>query len=183
MPDATFELADRRIVSAPGCNLVVMKTERVKMMIAQTERPKGNMPESANVRRWGTVIMTVILLGLFFQACFAGAMISGAGWALRAHSLTSTALIVATIVASLVSLATFRRSPHGLKFGLGLLALAMLMLAQAAVGILSAKGSNLLWIHVPLGVALFGMAVWAVTNVRHFGPSDNVSGIRPSGAA
>jgi len=113
--------------------------------------------------------MSVILLGIVLQACFAGAMMSGADWALRAHSLTAAALVVATIIASLVSLAALRRLPHGLKFGLGLLSLAVMMVAQAVLGVLSAKGANLLWIHVPLGAALLGMAAWAITDVRNFG--------------
>lgn len=116
--------------------------------------------------------MTLILLGIFFQACVAGAMMSGAGWALRAHSLTAAALLVATIVACLVSFATLRRFPQGLHFGLGLLALAVMILVQAAIGVWSAKGSNLLWIHVPLGVALFGMAARGFTAVRSFGRYD-----------
>jgi hypothetical protein len=38
-------------------------------------------------------------------------------------------------------------------------ALAVILFAQAAIGRLSADGQNLLWLHVPLGVALVGLTV------------------------
>jgi hypothetical protein len=37
------------------------------------------------------------------------------------------------------------------------------------VGTLSAKGANLLWVHVPLGVALVGFAAQAAAGVRRLG--------------
>jgi len=46
------------------------------------------------------------------------------------------------------------------------LSLALVLFLQAAVGALSAKGANLLWVHVPLGAALFGLAALAVADAR-----------------
>jgi hypothetical protein len=53
-----------------------------------------------------------------------------------------------------------------LKLGLALLSLAAMLLLQAAAGALTAKGTNLLWVHVPLGVALYGFAMRAAARLR-----------------
>jgi heme A synthase len=93
-------------------------------------------------------------------------MLSGVDWARRAHSANAAILIVSTIAAGLVSAFTLRRVPHGSRLCLTLLSLAAAVCLQAAVGALSAKGANLLWVHVPLGVALFGFAVLAAAGAR-----------------
>jgi hypothetical protein len=40
-----------------------------------------------------------------------------------------------------------------------LFALAVILFAQTVIGRMSAEGQNLLWLHVPLGVALVGLTV------------------------
>ena len=121
---------------------------------------------SGNLRRWWSVITTLLATAIFSEAVFAGAMLSGADWARRAHSANAAVLIASTLAAGLVALVTLRRIPHGLQLGLALLSLAAVAFVQAALGALSAKGANLLWVHVPLGVALFGFAVLAVAGAR-----------------
>jgi len=44
------------------------------------------------------------------------------------------------------------------------------MILQIAVGWSAARGVNLLWIHVPLGVALVGVAGRAVAAAHRLGP-------------
>ena len=122
--------------------------------------------QSRNLRRWWSVITSLIALAVLMQAIFAGAMMSGVGWARTAHSVNATVLIASAFTAGLVCLVTLRRIPVGLKLGLGLLSLAAVVLIQAAVGALTAKGTNLLWVHVPLGVALFGFAMRAAAGAR-----------------
>jgi hypothetical protein len=115
-------------------------------------------------RPWWGVVTSLLLAAVFLEAVFAGALLSGYGWALAAHGATAGILIASATVAALVALATLRRVPGGWKLGLTLSALAVLLVAQAAVGMLTEKGTNLLWLHVPLGVGLFGLARQAVAD-------------------
>jgi hypothetical protein len=122
-----------------------------------------------NVRLWWTVITILLAATFFMEAVFAGAMLSGVGWARKAHVASAMILIASTLTAGLVSLVTLRGIPHGLRLGSTLLSLAAAALVQGAVGALSAKGANLTWIHVPLGVALVGLGGLAVAAARRLG--------------
>lgn len=126
----------------------------------------SNEPRS---RQEWSIVAYLLVLVLFAQAVFAGAMLSGFDWAQTAHRVTALVVIASAIVAGLVSAITLRRVRHGLKFSLTLLGLAALLFLQAALGALSAKGANLLWLHVPLGVALVGIAGQAVASARRLG--------------
>lgn len=119
-----------------------------------------------NQRQWWSVITALLVVAVFIEAVFAGAMLSGFDWARAAHSVTAAILIASTITAGLVSVVTLRRISHGPKLGLILLSLAATVCLQAVLGALSAKGDNLLWAHVPLGVASFGIAVRAAAGAR-----------------
>jgi hypothetical protein len=116
---------------------------------------------SADRRPWWSAIAVLIAFLVFAEAVFAGAMFSASGWALPAHSVTAGVLLAVTLGASIVALLTLRRVPRGRKLAWELLALTVMITLQAAMGALSAKGMHLLWIHVPLGVALFGLATQA----------------------
>jgi heme A synthase len=99
------------------------------------------------------LVAIALAAGVFLEAAFAGAMLSGQGWARAAHGATAGLLVAAAAVAGLAALATRR----GRSLGLGwtLLALAAGLIVQAALGALTAhRGANLLWAHVPLGVLL-----------------------------
>jgi hypothetical protein len=50
-----------------------------------------------------------------------------------------------------------------------LAALSLLLFVQMVVGRRSAEGANLLWLHVPLGVALVGMMVQPAIAARRLG--------------
>lgn len=116
--------------------------------------------------RWWSVVTGFIALAVLCEAVFAGAMLSGVDWARRAHSVNAMILIASALTAGVVALATLRHTRYGVKLGLTLLALTVGVLLQAALGALSAKGTNLLWIHIPLGVALFGFATRAAASTR-----------------
>lgn len=128
--------------------------------------------QSRNLRRRWSVITSLIALAVLMEAIFAGAMMSGVGWARAAHAVNATVLIASAFTAGLVCVLTLRRSPDGLKLGLALLSLGAVVLLQAAVGALTAKGTNLLWVHVPLGVALFGFAMRAAADARRLHGND-----------
>jgi hypothetical protein len=146
-----------------------MRTEKGNKMAVDLERSTTSIVPSSNLQRRWIIITTLILATVFIQACLAGAMLSGVDGARTAHTATAAALIVATIAAGLVSVATLRRIPRGTKLGLTLLSLAAVFCIQAATGVLSAMGRNLLWVHVPLGIAVFGVAVLAVAGARRLG--------------
>jgi hypothetical protein len=118
--------------------------------------------QSRSSRRWWHVITSLIAFAVLTEAVFAGAMFTGIGWARTAHAVNAGLLLASAFIGGLVALFTLRRVPHGLKLGWLLLSLAGMVVVQAALGALSAKGANLLWAHVPLGVALFGLATRAV---------------------
>lgn len=123
--------------------------------------------DSTHAPRHGWRIATGILaLAVFAEAVFAGAMLSGAEWARRAHIMSAAALIVLSLASALVALVALRRVENGPRLGLMLLGFAAVLLAQAAIGALSAKGANLMWLHVPLGVALVGLAGQAAASAR-----------------
>jgi hypothetical protein len=124
---------------------------------------------SRNLLRWWTAVTILLLIAVFTEAVLAGAVLSSVGWARRAHATGAAVLLASTLTAGLVAAIALRRIPQGLKLGLTLLSLGVVVLLQAAVGALTAKGANLLWIHVPLGVALFGAAVRPVAIARGLG--------------
>jgi hypothetical protein len=134
--------------------------------------PMGRQPEARNDSRRGLrqgwiVVTTFLAVAVFAEAGFAGAMLSGINWALAAHQANAGVLMAASIAASLAAIITLRRVPQGRRLALSLSVLAVLLIVQAGVGALSAKGVNLLWVHVPLGAALLSFATQ--TMVRAYG--------------
>jgi hypothetical protein len=126
-------------------------------------------PSARTLRQWWSIIAMLLVLAVFTQAVFAGLTLSGVDWGRTAHSVNAVALIASTLTAGFTALVTIRRIPHGPKLGLTLLSLALLVVLQAAVGMSIAKGSNLMWVHVPLGVALVGLAWQAAAAARRLG--------------
>lgn len=125
----------------------------------------------SRVRQWWSVVTVLLVLAVFAQAVFAGAMLSGVDWARIAHRANGGALIVSSLAAGLVAVATLRRIPSGLRLGSSLLALAALLFVQFALGRMAATGANLMWVHVPLGVALLWLAGQAASAARKLGGS------------
>jgi hypothetical protein len=124
---------------------------------------------SGDRRRWWSIVAVLLVAGIFAQAVFAGLMLSGVDWARAAHSASAVALIASTLAAGLVAVSKLRRVPQGARFGWTLLALAVLLCVQTAVGKSVAEGANLMWVHIPLGVALVGFAGQAVAVARRVG--------------
>jgi hypothetical protein len=124
---------------------------------------------NSRLRLWWSVVAACLVAGIFAQAAFAGAMLSGESWASSAHAGTATLLAAAALLAGLAAAATLRRVRHGLAFAAALLALAALVVVQTVLGKWSANGANLMWLHVPLGVALVGLAVQALRGAGRLG--------------
>lgn len=119
-------------------------------------------------QRW-SVITSLLVAAIFAQAVFAGLMLSGVEWARTAHSTGAVVLIASTLAAGIAAIITLRRVAHGLKFGFALLLLAVVLSLQTAVGKSLVEGANLMWLHIPLGVALVGFATQAVAAARRLG--------------
>lgn len=128
------------------------------------DRPSGSI-----TRQWWSVVATLVLSAIFMEAVFAGAMLSGVAWARAAHSLTAVVVIALAVTTGLAALITLRRTPRGQTLGWTLLSLAAVAGLQIVVGAMSAKGANLLWLHVPLGVALVGFAGQITAGARRLG--------------
>jgi heme A synthase len=127
---------------------------------------------SHRLRRWWIAITTLLALAFLFEAIFAGAMLSGVDWARKAHAANAIVLLASSIAASLAAVVTLRRIPQGPRFALSLLSMAVLVFVQAGVGTLSAKGANLLWVHVPLGAALLSFATQTAFRASKLGRND-----------
>jgi len=122
-----------------------------------------------NLRLRWSGITTLLAIIIFMEAVFAGAMLSGIDWARGAHSVNALIVTAVTMGAGFGGVLTLRNTRHGLRLGLSLLSLAALMLLQIAIGVLQSRGTNLLWLHIPLGVAVVSFAVHAVTVARRLG--------------
>jgi len=120
-------------------------------------------------RQWWVVVTTLLAAALFSEAIFAGAMLSGVAWGRTAHHATAVAVLAAAWPAGLVAIFTLRAVPRGRPLGLGLLALAVVASLQTSLGALSAHGTNVMWLHVPAGVALVGFAIQAAAGARRLG--------------
>ena len=126
-------------------------------------------PRGGHLRRGWSLATAGLAGALIVEAGFAGAMLSGADWARQAHRATAGLLVCATLAASLLAYLSLRRRPRGARLGLLLLALAGGLVLQAGVGAFIARhGANLQWLHVPLGVALLGLAGQARRQLASF---------------
>jgi hypothetical protein len=131
--------------------------------------PTDSSQPVRRVRQWWSVITTLLVIAIFAQAVFAGVMLSGLDWGRAAHSMTAVALIASTLTAGLASAVTLRRISRGPRLAVTLLSLAAVIFLQTAVGKFAADGANLMWLHVPLGVALLGFAGQAAVGARKLG--------------
>jgi hypothetical protein len=116
-------------------------------------------PTLGATRAW-SALTGLIVVGVFMQSVFAGLLLSGETWGRTAHSMTAVMLIAVALISSVVAAITLRRvSASGGKLAALLFGLAVVLVIQTIVGQLSSEGSNLLWLHVPLGVALVVLTV------------------------
>jgi hypothetical protein len=129
-------------------------------------------PGQRSASRAGLLWRAVTILlaaALFAQAIFAGEMLSGEAWARAAHMATAVAVLAGSGLATLTAFLALRRAPNGMRMGFILLALTAGVFVQFALGRMTAKGANLLWAHLPLGVALVGLAIQAVRSAAGLG--------------
>jgi hypothetical protein len=106
-------------------------------------------------RAW-SILTGLLVVAVFTQSVFAGFLLSGEGWGRTAHGFTALALVAVALIAGVVAASTLRGVSSGGKLAILLFGLAVVLAIQTIVGRISAEGTNLLWLHVPLGVALVG---------------------------
>lgn len=106
--------------------------------------------------RGGATAMAVLTL---WQATMAGQFLSGRGAALRLHEAGSYALFVTAVATGVVAAVAWRRGVlRGAAAPVGTLVVPLLVSLQAWAGY-----ARWLALHVPLGVALLGVALWLLT--------------------
>jgi hypothetical protein len=120
---------------------------------------------SASRRLW-TSITSLIAVMAFLEPVFAGAMLSGIDGARIAHAAGAAVLVASTLISGAVAIVTLFRAPDGGKLSRILFVLAAAVFTQAVVGVMASKGAPLLWLHIPLGVAVFGFATRAAGLAR-----------------
>ena len=111
----------------------------------------------------------LLVIVVFSQSIFAGVLLSGEPWGRTAHGWTALGLVIGTLVAGIVAALSLRGVGGGRRLSGMLAALSLLLFVQMVVGRRSAEGANLLWLHVPLGVALVGMMVQPAIAARRLG--------------
>lgn len=144
-----------------------MTAQKVDLIISPDQHREPNA--ATRLRVWWSAVTVLLAGGIFVQAGFAGGMLSGFSFAHSAHAMTAGVLTAATFISGLVALVSLRGIENGRKLGWTLLALAAAIFIQTVIGKLSAEGANLMWVHVPLGVALVGLAAKAATRARTLG--------------
>jgi hypothetical protein len=132
-----------------------MATERDTADNAGTPPPSVESPKG-QARGW-VGFTRLLTLGVFSQAVLAGIFLSGPSWARTVHGFLGPAVIFASLIAAVVATTTRKRWSSGNRLAILLALLTTVLVVQNLAGELSSGGS-LLWLHVPLGVAVVGLA-------------------------
>ncbi|TCO52809.1 hypothetical protein [Actinocrispum wychmicini] len=97
------------------------------------------------------VLFAVAVMG---QAVFAGLFVTGDVGMLDMHGLNAAVVVVATlvwIVVAIILAVKYKNARELILIGVGALVITVV---QMAVG-----GARILWLHIPLGVGMFALAV------------------------
>jgi hypothetical protein len=97
--------------------------------------------------------------GVFLQSVTAGRILSGDDWARTTHRTAAGLLFLAALVAGIVALVNLRGRPERGRMAALLLGLAVALFAQHGLGTAAAEGNDVLWLHVPVGVAMVGFSL------------------------
>ncbi len=111
----------------------------------------------ANTALWAA-LARLLTIAVFAQSIFAGVFLSGEGWGRTAHRLTAYGLVAITLAAGVVAMVALSSTGVGRQFAFRFVGFGIGLVIQMTVGILAADGERLLWLHIPLGVALVGAA-------------------------
>ncbi|HEY8547912.1 MAG TPA: hypothetical protein VIL36_22795 [Acidimicrobiales bacterium] len=129
------------------------------------DAPGAPNPTRAPSRAWG-VFTSVLTAAIFLQAVTAGRLLSGDDWARDAHHAGAGLTFLAALVGAVVAGVRLRGVDAGRRLALLLAVLGVALLVQFGLGSASADGRDTLWIHVPLGVAIVGLAGQVASHAR-----------------
>jgi hypothetical protein len=103
-------------------------------------------------------------LAVLGQAWLAGGFLTGAGGALEAHRNMAFGVIQWIGLFSLVVAILWWRPGRGPAWPIGVTAISLVAIgAQIAVGF-----ADLLQVHIPLGVSIFGLNLWLAAGLSRY---------------
>ena len=115
----------------------------------------------------GWVALTgVAMWAIFLQSVTAGRILSGDDWARTTHQATGVVSFLVVLAAGLAALVALRARPGGRRLGAVLVALAVCLFVQLRLGTAAADGEETLWLHIPFGVGIIGLAARAYMLAR-----------------
>jgi uncharacterized membrane protein YhaH (DUF805 family) len=126
-----------------------------------TPGPSTENHPSAGAIRMFSILNGLTLLGVLLQAVWAGEFIDGAGrsaW-ITVHEIGAFVVVVLALATALAAV-TLRRAHSALT--LGALGLLVLIVVQTGLGeaITRASARELIVVHVPIAVLIFGLGVY-----------------------
>jgi hypothetical protein len=129
--------------------------------VATVTTTKRAVPVTLWALRLAGVMFALAVLG---QAVFAGLFVTGDLGMLTMHQVNAVVVVASALlwILAAIVLAVADRAPARLVV-LGVIAL-VLTVAQMAVG-----GSRVLWLHIPMGVGMFALAVRLVAVAFAYG--------------
>jgi hypothetical protein len=104
------------------------------------------------------VVARIVALMTLAQAFFAGALLSGYTEGRDAHRFNAFALFAVALALLVASIARQRHTSVGRRLVRTSAQFFAGIMMVATIGMLSAEGQRLLWLHVPAGVMMMGGA-------------------------
>ncbi len=123
-------------------------------------RPRTPRPAAIATAR---ALTGVVALGVLAEAVFAGQILSGSVWGWL-HTVGALLLVPLSLVSAAYCMVILRRAQGGAAIAWIAVALFACLLIQAMLGF-----TRVLAVHVPLGVAIFGLTVYQQTLTRRLG--------------
>lgn len=124
--------------------------------------PKFDAPHPAGSGSIEAVLAILILVGVLVQAVLAGQHIA-LGDDISLHGIIGNAVFGLQIV--LIVILVMRKASTASLRAAGVF--VILLVAQIGLGYASRGSHDLVAIHIPLGVALFGVATWQIASIRY----------------
>jgi hypothetical protein len=124
--------------------------------------------QQGRVRAW-IVFSRLLLLATYAQSIFAGVFLSGKIWGRDAHEMNAGILVTMSFFAGGLAFFALKDVSGGRRYAMTMLAFAVAITVQYAIGEAVADGERLLWLHIPFGVALIGWSAEMATVARRLG--------------
>ncbi len=121
--------------------------------------PRPTSPDEGSIRAF-TALVGVTSLGVLVLAVLAGGFVNQSGrdgW-VTAHGIAADVTVLVALVTA--AFAVFRLRATQRSLTLGAVALLVLLVVQTALGHAINDARRLTLIHVPLGMLIFGLAVY-----------------------